>query len=186
MRKTTLLWLALAAFCGTVLFHTSQRVHDERTKLVALEASISKEEESLRVLNAEWSYLNQPARLEKLAKTYLNMTPLKGSQFIRVENIPLRNETPQIAETTTTAPVEKKAEEKPEAKTAEKAEEKKAIKPRIAVVPSLKPVVNIRKPAAPVVVSQTKPAHPAANTAAAATGTRSFGDLMKNLHAGVE
>jgi cell division protein FtsL len=177
MRKTTLLWLVLAAFCGTVLFHTSQRVHDEREKLAALETSIGKEEESLRVLSAEWSYLNQPARLEKLAKTYLNMAPLKGSQFIKVEDIPLRSAAPEVAEATTTAPAEQMAEEKPA--------EKKPAKPHITTAIPSKPIVNIRKPAA-VVTAQAKPARPAANTAAAAANPHSFSDLMKNLHAGVE
>ena len=90
MRKTTLLWLILAAICGTALFHTSQKVHDEREKLAVLDVSIGKEQESLRVLNAEWSYLNQPARLEKLAKAYLQLAPLKGRQFMKVEDIPMR------------------------------------------------------------------------------------------------
>jgi cell division protein FtsL len=90
MRKSTLLWLALAAFCGITLFHTSQKVHDHREKLAALTRDIGREEESLRVLQAEWSYLNQPRRLEKLAKQYLKLAPLKGAQFIRPEDIALR------------------------------------------------------------------------------------------------
>lgn len=183
MRKTTLLWLALAAFCGTVLFHTSQRVHDEREKIASLETSINKEEESLRVLNAEWSYLNQPARLEKLSKTYLNMAPLKGSQFIKVEDIPLRSAMPEVAEAATAAPAKKKIEEK---KVVEKAEEKKAVKPRIASATPSKPVISIRKPVVPVSLQKPVHAPPAPANPATATNTRSFTDLMKNLHAGVE
>jgi hypothetical protein len=91
VRKITLLWLALTAFCAIALFHTSQKVHDERVKLAALDDSIGKEQESLRLLSAEWSYLNQPARLEKLAKAYLGpLAPLKGSQFVKAEDIPMR------------------------------------------------------------------------------------------------
>jgi len=173
MRKSTLLWLVLAAFCGTVLFHTSQKVHDEREKLAALDVSIGKEEESLRVLNAEWSYLNQPERLEKLARTYLNMTPLKGSQFIRVEDIPLRSAAPVT--TTAAAPA---------------SDTMPAIKPRLASAETPKPAINIRKPVAPAFLR--KPAHtgsapdkgPADDTGSAET--RSFGDVMKSLHAGIE
>jgi hypothetical protein len=65
-------------------------VHDHREKLAALTRDIGREEESLRVLQAEWSYLNQPRRLEKLAKQYLKLAPLKGAQFIRPEDIALR------------------------------------------------------------------------------------------------
>lgn len=90
MRKSTLLWLALAAFCSAALFHTSQDVHDSREKLAGLSRAIAREEESLRVLQAEWSYLNQPRRLEKLAKQYLKLAPQKGAQFIRAEDIAAR------------------------------------------------------------------------------------------------
>ncbi|MFH1158994.1 MAG: hypothetical protein V1721_09000 [Pseudomonadota bacterium] len=95
MRKSTLLWLTLAAFCGTALFHTSQRVHDLREETAALETSIGKEEESIRVLQAEWSALNRPDRLERLAKTWLKLAPLNVRQFVRMEDIPLRVQNPE-------------------------------------------------------------------------------------------
>jgi hypothetical protein len=173
MRKTTLLWLVLSAFCGTVLFHTSQKVHDEREKIAALDANIAKEEESLRVLNAEWSYLNQPARLEKLAKTYLNMAPLKGSQFIKVEDIPLRGAVVAEAVTTTPAPIIKIKDNK---------------QPRH---PGLVP--GSGRLSSRLIESQdaqtrfqTPEQVRGGDATKSVTNTRSFGDLMKNLHAGVE
>jgi hypothetical protein len=93
MRKSTFLWLALATFSGITLFHTSQKVHDGRVHLATLNAAVGKEEESLRLLHTEWGYLTQPARLEKLTKVYLKLAPMKGSQFARIEDIPLRPET---------------------------------------------------------------------------------------------
>lgn len=105
MRKSVLLWLALAAFCGVALFHTGQKVHDAREKLSRLEQATAKEEESIRVLQAEWGYLNQPGRLEKLAKTYLKLAPMKGSQFAKLESIPMRGE-----KTEAVAPAPEKAE----------------------------------------------------------------------------
>lgn len=90
MRKSTLLWLALATFCGIALFYTSQKVHDSREKIARLGQAAAREEESVRVLQAEWSYLNQPRRLEKLAAEYLKLVPLKGIWFVKPENLPLR------------------------------------------------------------------------------------------------
>ena len=170
MRKSTLLWLVLAAFCGTALFHTSQKVHDEHEKLNALNVAIGREEESLRVLGAEWSYLNQPARLEKLAKSYLNIAPLKGSQFIAVEDIPLRSAASAAADAPKTPPVpaEEGAPKKPQVKTAE----------------APKPVIKIHKPATPVLAQ--KPQHTPSGAATSAGNTRSFSDVMKSLHTGVE
>lgn len=92
MRKTAILWLVLAAIAGGVLFHTSQRVTDGRAELDKIAQSLRKEDESLRVLQAEWSYLNQPDRLEKLAKKYLHLAPLKGSQFAKADDLETRLE----------------------------------------------------------------------------------------------
>ena len=106
MRKTTFLWLFLAALCGGMLFHTSQQVTDGRTKLASIEAATQKEDESLRVLQAEWSYLNQPDRLEKLTKQYLELGPLKGKQFAKVADLEAKP-----VETTPAADAPKVAEE---------------------------------------------------------------------------
>ena len=104
MRKSTLLWLALAVFCGVSLFHTSQKAYDGREKLAGLSKDIAREEETIRVLQAEWGYLNQPARLEKLAKEYLDLVPMKGTQFSRAEDIPFPPVSPE-AEAPVLSPV---------------------------------------------------------------------------------
>ncbi|MCK5554995.1 MAG: hypothetical protein KAI76_02045 [Alphaproteobacteria bacterium] len=95
MRKSTLLWLMLTVFCGVTLFHTSQRVYDAREEIATLNRSIGKEEESIRVLQTEWGGLNRPDQLERLAKKYLKLTPMKGNQFIRLEEISLRVQKPE-------------------------------------------------------------------------------------------
>jgi len=99
MRKSNYLWLLLAAVCGTMLFHTSQQVTDGRTKLAGIEAKAEKEDETIRVLEAEWSYLNQPDRLEKLSRQYLALEPLKGRQFGKIADLEARPapETPDAA-----------------------------------------------------------------------------------------
>jgi len=186
MRKTTLLWLVLAVISGAGIFRTSQRVHEEHEKIAALNIEITKEQESLRVLNAEWSYLNQPERLEKLSKIYLHLTPMKGNQFVKAEDIPMRgaavaDAAPTVKEKKTPTP-----------------------QPHIAAAPvKIKPAPSITEPddndtddgidevtdEAPVDKSFVKPVTPVKsasltnkNTAAA----HNFTDLMKNLHSGVE
>ncbi len=169
MRKSTLLWLVLAAFCGTALFHTSQKVHDERNKLAALNASIANEKESIRVLNAEWGYLNNPQRLETLAKTYLHMKPLTGTQFINVEDIPLRTAAPPAP------PAPKIVAEKPAAI--------KAHPRRLAAVE--RPMtIRIRKPAAPVYFKKRHKQRDNVLKSRDAATARNFGDVIKSL--GVE
>lgn len=90
MTKMACLWFCLSILIGAVLFQTTQRVSDGRQKLAALTHDLQEEEETLRVLQAEWSYLNQPDRLEKLSREYLKLSPMKGQQFSRTGSIAMR------------------------------------------------------------------------------------------------
>lgn len=90
MSKLALLWICLAAAAGAILFKTSQQVTDGRQRLDRITADMRREEDSLRVLQAEWSYLNQPDRLEKLVAQYLPLSPMKGKQFTSADSLPLR------------------------------------------------------------------------------------------------
>jgi hypothetical protein len=162
MRKISLLWLLLAAISGGVLFHTSQQVNDGRQRLAVINEDIHKEDETIRVLQAEWSYLNQPDRLEKLSKQYLHLAPLNGRQFAKLDTIgnkpveapapvatpektPVAEATPEPRAEETAKAEETKVEETPavaEAAAVAKAEETKAEEPK----PAPKPVVAVAPP----------------------------------------
>jgi cell division protein FtsL len=47
-----------------------------------LRQSIRSERDAVAVLRAEWSHLNRPERIEKLARKHLGLAPLKASQFM--------------------------------------------------------------------------------------------------------
>jgi hypothetical protein len=67
--------LALAGLSGAVLLHVSQNVQKSEDRLAEIEASIDRERETIRVLRAEWAYLNRPDRLERLARDFLDLAP---------------------------------------------------------------------------------------------------------------
>jgi hypothetical protein len=105
MNKFAALWLCCAMITGALLFQTSQRVTDGRQRLAHITADMRREEDTLRVLQAEWSYLNQPERLEKLSAQYLKLAPMKGRQFIAAADIPQRPAPPSAgADNDTPAP----------------------------------------------------------------------------------
>lgn len=54
-----------------------------------LEQRIAKEQEAIRVLRAEWSYLNQPERLQELASRYTQLQPLTAEQIGNFEDVPM-------------------------------------------------------------------------------------------------
>ena len=71
----TVLIFSLAGLSGTLLLHTSQRVQQAEDEARRLQASLEQEREAIRVLKAEWAYLNSPQRLEALATEYLGLVP---------------------------------------------------------------------------------------------------------------
>jgi cell division protein FtsL len=76
----------------------SAKAHER--ELQTLTTEISKEGEAIRVLKAEWSYLNQPERLQALARKHLALGPTGPSQIVVLASLPLRSEA-----WSTTAPV---------------------------------------------------------------------------------
>lgn len=73
-RLRSLVIFGLAGLTGGTLLYTSQNVQRAEEELAALQSSIAQEQETIRVLSAEWSYLNSPARLELLASQYLDVS----------------------------------------------------------------------------------------------------------------
>ncbi|CAO3422475.1 cell division protein FtsL [Azospirillum doebereinerae] len=88
--KTWLFWGGLIAAAGGVLFQTSYDVQDLEEKLAGLNRKIVTEQESIQVLKAEWSYLNDPTKLEELATAHLALQPIEARQFLALDMIPMR------------------------------------------------------------------------------------------------
>lgn len=88
--RGTLFWVVLTAMVGFGLFHVKYKVHSLEEDLRRLNASILEEQEQLHVLEAEWAYLNRPARLERLTAKYLDLRPLEADQIGAIEDIPGR------------------------------------------------------------------------------------------------
>ncbi len=66
---------ALAGLSGAALLHTSQNVQHAEEVLAKMQRELAHEEEAMRVLRAEWAYLNRPERLERLAEEFLELVP---------------------------------------------------------------------------------------------------------------
>lgn len=57
----------------------------------ALDRSIAQERETIQLLQADWSLLNQPMRLEKLARAFeseLKLVPVQPQQIVEPNGLP--------------------------------------------------------------------------------------------------
>lgn len=82
----TLMLVCFGLYNGVYLAKAHER------ELAQLKADIAKEGEAIRVLKAEWGYLNQPERLQALARKHLALAPTNPNQIVVLASLPLRAE----------------------------------------------------------------------------------------------
>ncbi len=69
--QVLLLWICIMIPVSALLYGTSSNVREKENQLSIINAQIAAEKDSLRVLRAEWAYLNQPQKLASRAQRYL-------------------------------------------------------------------------------------------------------------------
>ncbi|AFK56858.1 hypothetical protein [Tistrella mobilis] len=89
IRPGTVLLLGCTAAIAAGLFWVKYRVASLEDAYVARNAELLREQEAIHVLKAEWAYLNNPERLERLAGEYLEIKPLEGRQLVSLASLPL-------------------------------------------------------------------------------------------------
>ena len=90
MRRSTILWFLIATCLGVALFLVKHEVQQREEQLASLHREILASQEAIHVLEAEWSYLNRPDRLEALVRRHLNLVPLDTQRLGSVEMLPMR------------------------------------------------------------------------------------------------
>jgi cell division protein FtsL len=97
IRLGTAMWLLLVAASGYAMFQIKYEVVKLEDELTRINRQIVTSRESTRVLSAEWSFLNQPGRLDRLAKRYLSLGPIATAQLGSVDSLPRRSPVPPAA-----------------------------------------------------------------------------------------
>jgi hypothetical protein len=92
MARVFLVWLVLASCIGWSVYQMKYEVQRLEDRLARVNRQILADQESIQVLKAEWSYLNQPARLQALASRFLQLEPVQGRQMVTLANLPTRHE----------------------------------------------------------------------------------------------
>ena len=88
VRHSTLLFLLLAGALSLALFVLKYQVQDLEDELMQLNRTIVSDTQAIHVLKAEWSHLNDPARLRALSERHLNLSPVHPVQLGTLEDLP--------------------------------------------------------------------------------------------------
>lgn len=90
MRISTLVAFVLLIVLGCGVYNVANRYEKSEKKLNAVNSKIAGEEEAIRVLQAEWTFLTSPDRLERISQEFLQLQAIDGSQYVMLASVPMR------------------------------------------------------------------------------------------------
>jgi len=83
-------WLVLVIAAGFCMFQIKFAVQELEHQLGQTNRDIARAQEQVRVLKAEWSYLNEPGRLSDLNRRHLGLAPVAAKQMENLAALPPR------------------------------------------------------------------------------------------------
>lgn len=87
------LFLVIGAFCvGLGLFKVKYQVMSLEKRHKDVVKSVAENRESIHVLKAELTHLNDPERLQKLAENHLGFSPVKPHQIVAIDDLPRKTQ----------------------------------------------------------------------------------------------
>lgn len=90
-RSLNLLAVVIIVAAGVALYQLKYRTQRLQEEVRGLQSQIIADTEALKVLNAEWTYLSRPERLESLGSRYLALQPMNAKQVIAsIDDVPMR------------------------------------------------------------------------------------------------
>jgi hypothetical protein len=81
IRIGTIAWFVVLALLGVGLFQVKYAVQSKERDLRNINKQITADRQILRVLEAEWSYLNDPVRLADLTRRHTDLAPAMANQI---------------------------------------------------------------------------------------------------------
>lgn len=88
--------VAVTIVVSVVVYGLKYDTGREAVEIAGLKHKIAGEKDTLSVLRAEWSLLNQPDRLQRLAEKYLELEPLKPALLSSLNDIQHRPDSQRL------------------------------------------------------------------------------------------
>ena len=103
LRTLDLVLVCAMIAAATVTYQIKHAAEDKLSEVRELQAEIKLQEETIDLLEADWSLLNQPSRLQRLSTAYeaqLGLKPIEPTQMAEPDELPGRASDfePQVAE----------------------------------------------------------------------------------------
>ncbi|MFY8094919.1 MAG: cell division protein FtsL [Niveispirillum sp.] len=140
--KSTIVWIAVSCAASGILYQTSYKAQEQERELSRLNRAIVAEQEAIQVLKAEWAYLNDPTRLEKLSAEHLLLQATSAAQIATLAGLPAKD--PNQPAPFTPIPGRKPGSRAPEVI-------ERAPMPKMTPVP---PAPSRRQPEGPVILAK--------------------------------
>lgn len=87
INRSAFVGILISSCLAIGLFQLKHKVTEQERELARIHAKIYTTQEAIHILQAEWSYLNEPGRLQKLAEKHLKLTPSESVQLVVYENL---------------------------------------------------------------------------------------------------
>ena len=86
--RSIFFWAFIISLTGVSMFLIKHEVQILNAKLNQLHHDVLTHQENISILKAEWSYLNQPGRIEGLARRHSDYRPTETKQIINIKDLP--------------------------------------------------------------------------------------------------
>lgn len=84
------MWAIVTIGVAVALFLLKHKVQELEHQLVAKRAQIARDQGAIRVLEAEWTYLNNPERLRRQSEEYLGFHPPAPGNVATIASLPFK------------------------------------------------------------------------------------------------
>lgn len=91
IRPGTIVWFCIVVAVGYAMFQVKYEVMQQEQTLASINRRIADDREQIRVLDAEWTYLTRPARLQQLADRFLHLQGMNSAQIVALSAVPTRD-----------------------------------------------------------------------------------------------
>ncbi|MBM3513255.1 MAG: hypothetical protein FJX59_06015 [Alphaproteobacteria bacterium] len=98
MRFAAVMWTVLTVLAGVGIFVVKYQVQALEGELEAKQREVARDRETIRVLEAEWAYLNDPGRLRRLSEQHLGFVAPSPKTVTTIDRLPLRTEITPVAD----------------------------------------------------------------------------------------